>query len=91
MGLSAFIRNFYKERGYTDEQLDKMSPPEYIPYDCDGDYMKQFYDIITKDGTEHLEMWPNAGCFWVNGERLPITEISKWRVSNKSKCKNDPQ
>jgi len=48
----------------------------------DGDYEKVMQDVRTKDGTEHIKCWPNAGMFIVMDNEtadVPAKEVTHVR------------
>ncbi len=49
----------------------------------DGEYRKQFYDVMTYDGEVILHCWPNAnkmcstdgsGCYWCVNDNISVRE-----------------
>lgn len=45
----------------SNRRKDRPVPEGFIRYD--GNYDKQFYDVITFNGVLYKHCWPNAGTF----------------------------
>ncbi|GAB2866116.1 hypothetical protein [Hymenobacter ruber] len=54
--------------------------PAWLPFI--GEYEKEFYDVRTTDGKEHLECWPNAGYFHArNHDVIPSADVTHIRLA----------
>lgn len=51
--------------------------------DFDGEYSKQFYDVMLPDGKMHFQQWPNAGGFMIDG--VMYTENDNIRIRRSAK------